>query len=362
MTGKPYRAWMEENVFRPLGMANTHVRDDYREVIPNVAWGYLAAPGGGVRRASDNMTSIGSSSIWSTADDLAKWLINFDTAAVGGKKVFEMMETPGTLNNGAAVHYGFGLAYGRESGHRLLNHSGGWAGISTFIAYFPDDKVGLAVLSNNPGVDAAAVYPYILAFVGMTLPPGKTAPPAPQPLNISPAALDAYGGHYRLAPDEYLLIKRYGPTLTSQVTKEGPSPMSPGAEPDRWTNSSRVAIQFRRDGAGKVVGLDFGGRRAELVDPSRLRPPKRLVEYVGKFDSDELNAAFEIVLKDGLLELQHGKLGNLPLTWLWHEEFGSTNGYLGTITFERDHSGRVTGLVVNGDPRNRNLRFVKRKR
>jgi hypothetical protein len=73
-----------------------------------------------------------------------------------------------------------------------------------------------------------------------------------------------------------------------------------------------------------------------------------------------LNTTYRVALKDGALELRHGRRGNVPIAWLWRDEFGSADGYLGSIKFERDRRGRVTAMVVNGSTRARDIRFEKR--
>ena len=74
----------------------------------------------------------------------------------------------------------------------------------------------------------------------------------------------------------------------------------------------------------------------------------------------ELGTSYRVVVKNGALELQHRRRGTVPLTWLWREEFGSLDAYLSSVDFKRDNAGRVTGLIINGSARNRDIRFVKR--
>src|SRR5205085_933066 len=83
VTVHSFRAFTDERIFRPLGMATTHFRDDLAETIPNRAIGYERA-GQGWRRTPDQLTALGSSSLFSSVDDMARWLINFDERRVGG--------------------------------------------------------------------------------------------------------------------------------------------------------------------------------------------------------------------------------------------------------------------------------------
>jgi CubicO group peptidase (beta-lactamase class C family) len=365
VTKRPFRAWMDEQIFRPLGMTDTRVRDDYTEVIPNCAFGYSRGSEGTFRRIPDNMVGLGSSSVFSTVDDLAKWMINLETAAVGGRDAMAMMQKPGALHDGTKVQYGFGMNYGSQDGMAFLSHSGGWASFNTFVVYFPQQRLGIAALANSPVVDSAhAAFTIADIFLGIErkrpLPSPTGPPPAPRAAGSPPPSLDDLQGLYRFEKGDYVRIKPYGPVLTSQVALQGPSPLSPGRERDQWAGRG-VEITFRRGDDGKVTGLEMGGRKAERVEESVARPPRRLADYPGDYESEELGATYRIALKDGALELRHNRLGRLPLTWLWGEEFGTTNGYLGSIRFERDRRGRVKALVVNGDPSSRNVRCVRRR-
>jgi hypothetical protein len=359
-TGKPLRAWSEENIFRPLGMSDTRIRDDHTEVLPNVAWGYSRGPGGGFRRMTDNMISLGSSSVWSTADDLAKWMMNFDTGAAGGKAAIELMQKSGSLNDGTKVYYGFGLASGSDGGHPVLNHEGSWAGVTAFIAYFPKDRLGVAALANGPiGNVSGTTYDLALSLLGVSQPPtgGTTssAPTAPAPA----PSLDDFTGLYRFSSGQFLRVQRFGNVLTSQVTREGLAVISPGKEPDQWTG--RIgSIQFRRGADGKIDALEVGGKRAERANLKEATPPARLEEYAGTYESEELDTFYRVAVKNGTLEMRHGRRGTLSLSWLWPDEFGSVDPYLGSVKFERDGRGRVTRMVINGSARARDIVFEKR--
>jgi hypothetical protein len=158
-------------------------------------------------------------------------------------------------------------------------------------------------------------------------------------------------------------IQRYGTVLLSQVPHEGLQPMSPRSDGEFVVQGEdeEMAIVFRRDAAGKITSLTYRGQSAPRVDESQMRPPADLSEYVGDYDSEELGTSYRVVLKDGALQLQHRRRGTIPLKWLWREEFGSTDAYFASVEFQRDGAGRVTGLLVNGSPRSRNIRFLKRR-
>src|SRR5688572_21034613 len=131
LTGKSFRAWTDENLFAPLGMTRSHFRDDHTEVFPDRVLGYARAQDGTWRATSNNLMALGSSSLFSTAEDLAKWLANFDDARVGGAAAMARMRNIVPLNDGSPNTYAFGVSIGSYRGQQTISHSGGWASFST---------------------------------------------------------------------------------------------------------------------------------------------------------------------------------------------------------------------------------------
>jgi CubicO group peptidase (beta-lactamase class C family) len=150
VTGQSFRQWTDEQLFRPLGMTDSHFQDDHTRVVPNRASGYARAPDGTWRAIPNNLTALGSSSLFSTVDDLAKWVLNFEDAKVGGSAAMARTRTRGVLNDGTSIPYAFGISHGEYRGLANVNHSGGWAQFSTFVLHFPRQRFGVVVLANGP--------------------------------------------------------------------------------------------------------------------------------------------------------------------------------------------------------------------
>ncbi len=45
VSGKSFREFTTERIFKPLGMNNTHFRDDHAEIVKNIAYGYIRGKG-----------------------------------------------------------------------------------------------------------------------------------------------------------------------------------------------------------------------------------------------------------------------------------------------------------------------------
>ncbi|HEX9985151.1 MAG TPA: serine hydrolase [Thermoanaerobaculia bacterium] len=367
VTGRPLRVWMQEQLFGPLGMTNTRVRDDYREVIPNRAYGYARGPNGTYRTSVNNVTGLGSSSVFSTVDDFARWLINMDQATVGGPAAMALTRTPGTLNDGTTSKYAFGVTVGNYRGLRMVTSAGRWASFNTFDAWFPDQRYGVVVFANGDEsiADAqSAVIRITDLYLEDDFPPvAPSAPSAPEAARALPPPLNGYAGLYRAGADSFLRVRLNGGALTANVPGEGSVPLAQQSEREFSIEheDTSESMLFDRDAAGTVSAVTYRGRRWSRATEEDARPPARLADYAGDYDSEELGTSYRVVKKDGALELQHRRRGTIPLTWQWRDEWSSAvDFYFGSVAFRRDATGRVTGFVVNGDERIRNLAFVKR--
>jgi CubicO group peptidase (beta-lactamase class C family) len=165
VTGQSFGGWMKDNVFGPLGMNSTMIREGIETIIPNKAYCYKAFKEG-YNLVPDNIAAPGSSSVCSSIDDLLKWINNFETGQVGGRNVTALIKTKDTLNNGKSLDYAFGNFIGQYKGIDRIEHLGLLAGFRTSIARFPGEKLAVVYLSND-GNDAT--YHRALTIAGIFL-------------------------------------------------------------------------------------------------------------------------------------------------------------------------------------------------
>lgn len=365
--GKSFRAWTDEKLFRPLGMTNSHFQDDHLQVVANRATGYEAAPGGTFRAAPDNLTALGSSSLYSTVDDLAKWVLNFETAQVGGRTAMDLTRTRGTLTSGSTIPYAFGVSHGTYRGFANVSHSGSWAQFATFVVYFPEQRLGVVVLANSGSVNAGRAANQVADIFLGTAPAVATASTDPRTaptVNLSPETLDRKVGVYKLGRGWYLNIRRDAATNTLRVraTNEDEFPMAARTPGDFWIEAYNSPLSFISDAQGKTVALLYRGINAPRVDPSTTRqspPAGETREFVGIYESEELGTSYRVTQAGSALEITHFRHGTVPLSWTW-AEFTTPWWFMKSVVFEKT-GGRVTGMIVDVNERSRNVRFTRRE-
>jgi len=163
-SGKPLMDFLRENIFLPAGI--TKVADvDNGPLGEQDAAGYLRYALGPLHSAPKEARGwlFGAAELAMTAEDLAKW----DAAMIGQRILkpssYREMQTEVLLKNGTGTQYGLGIGVKQLSGHRVLEHGGEVSGYSAENLVFPDDRVAIAVLTNQDMSNAPSAIAHKVA-------------------------------------------------------------------------------------------------------------------------------------------------------------------------------------------------------
>lgn len=274
VSGKTFREFCDERIFRPLGMTRTHFHDDHDEVVPNRAESYRPAPNGRFRHAVSNLTALGSSSLFTTITDLARWIENYhaSTPVVGSAAIIARLHERGRLNSGETIAYAFGQSVGEYRGRRVVNHTGSWAGYRSVLERFPDERFAVAILANTASMNPAALARQIAdLYLADRLGPAATSAPAPAGAaggrgraaewRPSPEDLQEYAGEYRsveLAASYVVEVR--GVDLIARHFRTGDFRLQP-VERDRFQATVLGDVRFLRDSSGRLVGFTSNADR-----------------------------------------------------------------------------------------------------
>ncbi len=165
VSGEPWRDFLARSVFEPAGLTRTtgymsRIEADPDHAVPCERDGDRFRP---VEQRKSDRTMHAAGGLGTSGEDAARWLLlNLDRGSLDGVRVLpeslvaesgrvqaRFPEPDGTIR----IMEGFGLAWqvGTFNGRRLLQHAGGYAGASAYMALLPDDGVGVAVLLNAAG-------------------------------------------------------------------------------------------------------------------------------------------------------------------------------------------------------------------
>jgi CubicO group peptidase (beta-lactamase class C family) len=157
VTGMRWGEFLAENLFAPLEMSTTVVRDQPDDVVPGAAIGYApdSASGDWIEDDAHWLNwMVGAGGIYSSLEDLYRWDQALWGWAASGDRLDQVFE-PARLNDGASSPYGFGWRVSDQLGREAIHHGGSWVGFRTAISRFVGEELTVIVLTNNSGAAAA---------------------------------------------------------------------------------------------------------------------------------------------------------------------------------------------------------------
>ena len=149
VTGKFYGDFLQERIFRPLGMTATRIISE-ADIIPDRSSGYRLVNGQLKNQewVSSSINTTADGALYTNVLDLAKWDAALYTERLLKRASFDQMWSPVKLNSGETYPYGFGWRITSVNGHRLLGHGGAWQGFTMSISRYVDDRVTIVVFTN----------------------------------------------------------------------------------------------------------------------------------------------------------------------------------------------------------------------
>lgn len=170
--GKPLLAYLQDKVFKPLGMTAIDQDKAIGKTFPS---GYKRNALGPVRVATPAASGwlFAAGELAMSATDLAKWDIARMNRSLMPADDWQEQETPVKLTDGKNSNYGLGVTIGTNDGRKVIEHSGEAVGFLSENVVFPDDKAAVVVLVNGDFSDA---YTSITGkIVKLILPPAAPA-------------------------------------------------------------------------------------------------------------------------------------------------------------------------------------------
>jgi CubicO group peptidase (beta-lactamase class C family) len=351
ISGESYAKFVKDNIFKPLAMKDSGY-DSNSAIIPDRAQGYTRGPNGLANAGYINMTvPFSAGGLYSTTGDLLLW----EQGLFGGKLLspesLKEMTTPFKSD------YAFGLAVHTVNGRRVIDHGGGIEGFNTMLAYYPEEKLTVAVLGNLNGQ-----APQEIAQDLGALAQGERVvlPSERKEVHIDPKIFDRYVGDYALSPNFILKVTREGDRFLTQATGQGQVEIFPENDHEFFAQVVDAQITFVTDKQGRATALILhqGGadHRAPRVEgAAAAMAPKEYKEvrvdpkiFDGFVGSYQLAPGFSITITregDHLYE----QATNQKKFEIFPE--GEKEYFLkavdAQITFLTDSQGRATEMILH---------------
>ena len=371
VSGMSFREFTTKNIFEPLGMTNTHFRDDHAEIVKNNAYGYEPDKDGSFRLGLTNFDTAGATSLHTTVEDLALWDENFYHPRVGGAAFLEQMVQRGKLNNGEILDYAFGLVLGKYKGLNTVDHGGADAGYRSDMTRFPDQHFSAAVLCNSSDTSPTSLVRKVAdIYLAQDLKEPEqsagaaTAAPSAGVTLTEQQLAGLAGLYWNHDDDQFLKAYMKDGKLRASLGGENDFALKPASENlfhlADVPFGDQVNLRFEPPAGDKPGRLleSFGDGKPdvyEVVTPSTPTVAER-AEYAGSYVSEEIDPVYRMTVQDDKLVLTRLKHKPDTLDPRTRDAFSSE---IGTIRFTRDSSHRVSGFVLNSG-RIRNFRFTRR--
>jgi len=247
ITGEYYQTFLEENLFKPLGMNDTGY-DSNVLIIPHRAVGYVETGMLMHARYIDMTIPFSAGGLYSTTHDLLQW----NRALYGGKVLssaeLKKMTTPYKNKD----NYACGLWVRTDHGHTVFVHAGGIEGFNTSMAYYPDEKLTVIALGNVNGNAPDNLVAELSAVAH-----GETVVLTSErkEITVAPEILAGYVGAYQFEPASGITISLVDNHLSAQGT--GMPAMRLFAESPRlfFIKDIDAQIEFFTNDKGQVTYL-----------------------------------------------------------------------------------------------------------
>lgn len=166
---------IKERFFEPLSMNRSNVSIDELEKSDNAAFGYELKKDSIISKMDYyKIAAMGpAGSINSSVNDMSKWLITWINkgkhngkdilpAAYVNEAISSQMVIAGGLPDNEfpdmyMANYGYGWMMMSYRGHYRVEHGGAIDGFTASTSFFPTDKIGIVVLTNQNGSEAPGI-------------------------------------------------------------------------------------------------------------------------------------------------------------------------------------------------------------
>ncbi|MEO6407037.1 MAG: serine hydrolase [Ferruginibacter sp.] len=346
-SGKSYASFIEENIFKKLGMAHSYY-GSMSTIIPNRATGYQPTKTGFENADYLSLTlPYAAGSLMSTVDDMLLWSQAIHNNILITKESKQKAFTNYTINKGEPIIYGYGWEPNEINGRPSIEHGGGIFGYSTMGIYLPGENVYVIVLTNSsaggPG-DAA------LKMATIMLPKATEL----KPVSLTPQQLAQWVGTYEYEGNILRSVTLENGEMYSQ--REGGSKIKLIPTSAATFNFTGITSQyeFAGDKGKRTVILKDRIRRSKGAETTRKATEEKapvildaasIQQYVGSY---ELQPGFEIEVTADGNHLFAQATGQSKFE-IFEEKPGTF--YLkvvkASIDFNKDSNGKMKSLTLH---------------
>ncbi|MBU1095157.1 MAG: beta-lactamase family protein [Bacteroidetes bacterium] len=365
ITHKPFSQWIKENIFSPLNMSNTFIYSTTADLPKKIANSYKLGNKGSYEKISlKDLWYTGAGSTFTTAEDMCRWMLNFNNPVVGSKKTFNRFKNNGIIYDSLSnSYYGYGLVNGTYKGLNYYWHGGGGNGYTSYMMWFPEFDFSVAVLSNFV---YGGVYYRAQTIADIFLESKFTNPEfsgdyknKKKPIIVHPDIFDNYTGIYTNNAEFTVEVSRDNNNLVVQRIGQEKTKYFPLSEEKYFIKENGSEAKFVKSGSGIYNKLIVYFDKDSLVLTRQVNNVwKNYDEYTGKYFSKELGITYFADVVNKTLTLKNIRNINFPLIHIWGDIYKDKLYSHYNVQFTRDGNSNIINFLLDS-PRSKNIKFVK---
>jgi hypothetical protein len=353
----------KKNIFEPLGMKNSLIRDDNGTILSDVAEPYQKEEESTVYKKNEVYSSVvGAINGYSSAEDLAKWYVNFTHPTSDLGRLVQKLDTPVELTNGKKFVYYWGeMVIGREFSHPdrgLLKfwNFGIQGGYGTNIFRFTNEKITAFVLGNNNQYNGSLAMDAVDPLVKNLYPlPDAIDFKALKTKKLSTKKLKEFEGNYwfkegypsKLFVENDTLHSRWLFTDRSQKLV----PLSDNTFQQVAATDDVRHFNFKKEGDDMTLSFTYNDSRPDVM--KRYVPvvpsARDLQSYAGTYYNGDYASLFTFRIEEGQLLASNIDHEDIKFRPIIKDVFSSTSMFFNALEFLRDDSTGIKGFKIVTD-------------
>lgn len=310
VTGQSYATYVEEHIFKPLGMRHSYF-DDPVKIIRGRVSGYSQKNGNYQNTNFLSMTlPYAAGSLASTPEDIQIWYNALSNGLFLKPETLKNAFTSFRLTNGRLTGYGYGWEIGNVKGSPSVKHTGVINGFYTYVAYLPEEQITISIFRNSDNLTDLDILGSKLLAISL----GK--PYTTHEVMLTTTQLSSYQGLYKLDNDDEYIIRLEDGNLMYYTLGGTKTRLIPIAKDQFILGNSLITLNFNKKEQSKAAhfvmtgtGISVNGylKNNQITLHNSIKIPLKLMQqYVGSYQFNP-GPVFKVTLENNKL---YGQVGH----------------------------------------------------
>lgn len=364
-SGQSFADFVKTAIFNPLGMSNSVIRDDSNTILSNTALPYQQIGDHILYKKNEVESSVvGAINVYTSAEDLAKWYLNFTHPKDNLGQLIQKLDTPVQLSNSKEFIYYWGkMTIGREFSHPERGLSVYWnygfqGAYGTNVFKYLGQAMISFVLGNTNQYNGSLAQNVLNPFIQKHYTSPENIDFSTKKIkNLSPKQLKTFEGNYWFKEGYASELFVKNDTLRTKWLFNDKSryqtlvPLSDNTFQQYAQIEDRRLFEFKKEGDDMILYFTYNEGRPDVME--RYEPVKpsaqELQSYAGTFYNKEYAVLLSFNVRGDKLEARHLNHENITFRPVKKDIFTSTSMLFNALEFIRDSSNKITGFKMVTD-------------